>query len=105
MEDDYDVEQLQYKLSLLQQDNSELETNKVYLTYEVEYLTDLLEECELKLTTLNRENREQQSKMKISKFEFDAAERKIKKLKDLIRQKDSLLENFTAGGSGDDSMT
>ena len=105
MEDDYDVEQLQYKLSLLQQDNSELETNKVYLTYEVEYLTDLLEEYELKLTTLNRENREQQSKMKISKFEFDAAERKIKQLKDLIQQKDSLLENFTAGGSGDDSMT
>ena len=62
------------------------------LNYQVESLKDTLEEHEVQMTGLKRENKTKHSENEAQKKQLDAAQRKIDQLKYLLEQRDQVIK-------------
>lgn len=86
------LQDLNTKYDKVRMENEQLENDKSMLYYNVGSLKDTMEEYELAITSLKRDNKVRNSTIEDQRKQLDQMERRVKQLQGLVKERDQVIK-------------
>ena len=86
------MQDLNTKYDKVRMENEQLENDKSMLYYNVGSLKDTMEEYELAITSLKRDNKVRNSTIEDQRKQLDQMERRVKQLQGLVKERDQVIK-------------